>query len=188
VSSLGLAALAVLAVLLWWSPPPRPWTPTPVPGTATAAPAAARSALPVAALVPEALELLALSLQGGGSVGAGARCVAQVLPGAASTELGGVAEALTRGQDPDRAWAAAGPRWHPARRALDLAAQAGVAPSEALRRCASDLRQDAVAGVEAGTARLGVRLVLPLGLAFLPAFVLTTVLPLVLALTRGLAW
>jgi len=34
------------------------------------------------------------------------------------------------------------------------------------------------------TATLGIRIVLPLGLAFLPAFVLTTVVPVVLALAN----
>jgi pilus assembly protein TadC len=45
-----------------------------------------------------------------------------------------------------------------------------------------------VADVEVAAARLGVRLVVPLGLAYLPAFVLTTVVPVVLALTRSLSW
>ena len=38
--------------------------------------------------------------------------------------------------------------------------------------------------LEVATATLGVRIVLPLGLLFLPAFLLTTVVPIVLALAR----
>lgn len=140
------------------------------------------------ATVPEAMELLALALLGGGSLGAAVRHVALVLPEDRSQELSRVGLALHRGVDPAAAWADAGPAWAAAQRCLDLAAVAGVAPGPALRQAASDLRRDAIADVEVATARLGVRLVLPLGLAFLPAFVLTTVLPLVLALTRDLAW
>jgi pilus assembly protein TadC len=38
--------------------------------------------------------------------------------------------------------------------------------------------------LEVATATLGVRIVLPLGLLFLPAFILTTVAPIVLALAQ----
>lgn len=134
------------------------------------------------------MELLALALQGGGSLAEAARTVSLVVPAPAADGLARVADALRRGQDTEEAWSAAGQEWEPARRSLELARVAGVAPGEALRQAAADLRAAAVADVEVGTARLGVRMVLPLGLAFLPAFVLTTVLPLVLALTRDLTW
>ena len=106
--------------------------------------------------------------------------MATVLPSGSREELDGVGRALLTGADAGRAWAEAGAQWEAARRALELAAVAGVAPAQALRQAAADLRRDRVSDVELATARLGVRLVLPLGLAFLPAFVLTSVLPLVL--------
>ena len=40
--------------------------------------------------------------------------------------------------------------------------------------------------LDVAAARVGVRLVAPLGLVLLPAFCLTTVVPLVMALARGL--
>lgn len=192
----GLAAS--LVVLLWISPPPDAWTPTQ--GSGRWPPWAARAGrrtgsrggrettASTRALAPEAMELLALALQGGGSLAEAARTVSQVLPVPAGEGLSRVADALRRGQDTEQAWSAAGPEWEPARRSLELARVAGVAPGPALRQAAADLRAAMVADVEVGTARLGVRMVLPLGLAFLPAFVLTTVLPLVLALTRDLTW
>lgn len=139
-------------------------------------------------LVPETLELLALALEGGCAVPEAVNVVAAVLPEPHAGWLSEVAEALETGQDAYDAWAAAGPAWSAAARALDLAATAGVAPAEALRRAASDLRRDAVAEVEVSASRLGVRLVLPLGLAFLPAFVLTAVVPLVIALMGDVSW
>lgn len=139
-------------------------------------------------LVPEALELVALALLGGGSLPDAVTRVGELLPGTHGRQLTAVGDRLHEGAPEEEAWDDAGKHWAPARRSLQLAQAAGVAPGQALTRAAQDLRRDAVADVEVAAARLGVRLVLPLGLAYLPAFVLTTVLPVVLALTRGLAW
>ncbi|MGD8200373.1 type II secretion system F family protein [Ornithinimicrobium sp. W1679] len=139
-------------------------------------------------LVAEALELIALALQGGGSVAQALRTVGAVIPGPPGRELQDVATALHRGEDPDEAWGSVDACWTPGARSLRLAQAAGVAPGEALVGAARDLRREAVADVEVGAARLGVRLVVPLGLAYLPAFVLITVVPVVLALTRDLTW
>lgn len=213
VVDLGIASvLAASAVIAWPLPQRGPWTPRdPHPGTGAGraglrveAQAAERpgpagatrggtsSARPFETstvhLVPEALELIALALAGGSSVGAAAGTVAATLPGRHARELGAVAQALRGGEEPAEAWSAAGPHWAVARRSLDLAGQAGVPPAEALVQAARDLRRDAVADVEVAAARLGVRLVVPLGLFYLPAFVLTTVVPVVLALTRDLRW
>ncbi|WP_131103484.1 secretion system protein [Ornithinimicrobium sufpigmenti] len=192
-----VALAAVVVVLLWLPPRPPAWTP---PSGHGGRPWADRTWVGSSrrgrghqtgspqAVVPEALELLALALLGGGALAEAARTVSRVLAEGDGAGLARVASALHHGQDTDQAWAAAGPGWEPARRSLELARVAGVAPGPALRQTAADLRAAQITDVEVGTARLGVRLVLPLGLAFLPAFVLTTVLPLVLALTRDLSW
>lgn len=138
------------------------------------------------ATVPEVLDLLALALRGGADLQSAARHVARVAGGGVSRELGAVTAALAWGLDEDDAWDQAPAHWAPARRALSLSAKAGVPPAQLLSDAAADLRRDALAQVEVATARLAVRLVLPLGLAFLPAFILTTVLPVVLALATGL--
>lgn len=190
----GLAAAVV--VLLWVVPPPAPWTPDADRSVSRrwrrrgrrGAGASGPEPVSVRALVPEALELLALALLGGGALAQAARTVSSVLPEGHGAGLATVGAALHRGLDTDEAWARAGVEWDPARRSMELATVAGVAPGPALRQTAADLRATTVSDVEVATARLGVRMVLPLGLAFLPAFVLTTVLPLVLALTQDLAW
>jgi hypothetical protein len=51
-----------------------------------------------------------------------------------------------------------------------------------LLAAAEDLRRESLEQVELAAARVGVRLVAPLGLVLLPAFCLTTVVPLVVAL------
>lgn len=135
--------------------------------------------------LPEVLDHIALALRGGAGLQPALRQVASATPGDAGRELAAVAAAMAWGLDDDSAWANVPQRWQPAQRALVLAARGGVAPSELLSAAASDLRRDAVAQVELQTAQLSVQLVLPLGLAFLPAFVLTTVVPVVIALATS---
>lgn len=134
--------------------------------------------------VTEAMELIALAIATGSAVVPAVEGVAEVLGGRRGTELARVAAALAWGYD-DRAWEAAGAEWEPVHRALALAQRAGVPPADLLTTAAADLRRDRASRLETAAARLGVRLVLPLGLLFLPAFILTTVLPLVLALATG---
>ena len=68
--------------------------------------------------------------------------------------------------------------------ALTVAARAGVPPGPLLATAARDLLRREGETQEAAIGRVGVRLVLPLGLVLLPAFMCTTVLPLVLVMTR----
>lgn len=65
---------------------------------------------------------------------------------------------------------------------LTLARRAGVPAAALLRSAAEDLRDDAAADALAAAERLGVRLVVPLGVCVLPAFVLVGVVPVVVAL------
>lgn len=189
---LGAAALAVAGILSWPSSPRR-WSVKARPPAGSGGGAVVKvlrgrtRGAGGRHLVPEALELIALALGGGASVPRAVAEVASTLPAPLGAELGQVASGLACGEDPVQVWERTGDHWAPARRALSLAEAAGVAPTEALRAAAADLRRDAVADVEVATARLAVRLVLPLGLAYLPAFVLTTVVPLVLALVRDLS-
>jgi tight adherence protein B len=65
---------------------------------------------------------------------------------------------------------------------LALAGHAGVPAAELLRAAAVDRRADAAADGLARAERLGVRLVLPLGVCVLPAFVCVGVVPVVLGI------
>ncbi|PYY36045.1 hypothetical protein DEJ16_11130 [Curtobacterium sp. MCJR17_055] len=65
---------------------------------------------------------------------------------------------------------------------LALAGRAGVPAAGLLRACALDRRADAAAEGLARAERLGVRLVLPLGVCILPAFVLVGVVPVVVGI------
>jgi hypothetical protein len=79
-----------------------------------------------------------------------------------------------------------GPEWvQLLDRTLLLARDAGVPPAALLVSAAADERRRRTARRRLAAARLGVRVVLPTGLCLLPAFVLLTVVPMVLALLGG---
>jgi len=72
--------------------------------------------------------------------------------------------------------------------ALDLARRAGAPAAVLLRAAAEERRRDARAAARAAAERLGVQLVLPLGVCVLPAFVVVAVVPLVLSLLSSTDW
>lgn len=136
--------------------------------------------------VADAMDLMALALLGGAPVGRCLEVTAEHQPPAVRDALLQVSAALRWGVQPDAAWASVDPVWAPAGAALSLAERAGVPPAELLRQAAGRVRDDEAHRLEVAAARLSVRIVIPLGLCFLPAFVLLTVVPLVLAVARSL--
>jgi pilus assembly protein TadC len=110
--------------------------------------------------------------------------VAGVCKTRAGQDLAVVAAALRWGVDDAQAWSVVDNLWSRTALALRLAAASGAPPSGLLLSGAEDLRTRERAAVDEAAARVGVRLVLPLGLTFLPAFVLSTIVPVVVALSR----
>ena len=138
------------------------------------------------AQVSSALALLALAYRSGLPTWDVLEAVAAGLRGGASTDLRQVATALRWGATDAEAWASVGSAWAPAARAVAIAHQAGVPPSAMLLAASDDLRSAELERLEVSAAKVGVRLVAPLGLVLLPAFCLTTVAPLVIALAGDL--
>lgn len=130
------------------------------------------------------IDLLALTLRGGVGLVEAMEAVATRVGGSLGQHLQTVAAAHRWGVEDETAWASIPSAWQPAARALRMAATAGVPPAGLLVRAAEEVRRAEQQRLEVATATLGVRIVLPLGLAFLPAFVLTTVVPIVLALAH----
>jgi len=146
-------------------------------------------AFPVRTVVPVAevagvIDLLALTLRGGVGLVEAMEAVAARVGGPLGLHLRTVAAAGRWGVEDAAAWASVPSAWQPAARALRMAASAGVPPADALVGAADEVRRGERQRLEVATATLGVRIVLPLGLAFLPAFILTTVVPIVLALAQ----
>lgn len=134
--------------------------------------------------VVESLILLALAFRSGLPTCDVLEAVSARSGAAPASDLRQVATALRWGASDDEAWDAVDDRWAPAARAIALATRAGIAPGPLLLRAADDVAKAELERLEVSAAKVTVRLVLPLGLVLLPAFVLTTVLPIVAALAR----
>lgn len=141
--------------------------------------------------LPLLLDLLAACLAGGAPPMEAATAVAAALPGPAGDRLHAAAAALAVGSPPAEAWSAlaggaAGDPLSPAARALARAAEGGAPVAAAVSRVAADARVQARARGEQAARRVGVRVVAPLGLCFLPAFVLLGIVPVVAGLAGPL--
>lgn len=132
--------------------------------------------------VASALVLLALGYRSGLPTWQVLTTVAERSPERVARDLRQVAAALQWGAQEGEAWGSVDPAWAPAARAVAIAHHAGAPPGPLLLTAADDLRRSELERLEIAAARIGVRLVAPLGLVLLPAFCLTTVVPLVVAL------
>jgi pilus assembly protein TadC len=182
----GVAGLAVAAFLgRWWGVPV---------GVAIGfgvdrflrrrEPADARAARRRAvADLPLAADLLAASLRAGAPVDRAAAAVADAMGGPLGERLARTARSLRLGAAPPEAWAHL--RDVPGTDRLVAAAirssASGGALAGALGRLADDLRDDRTVAAEAAARRAGVLIVLPLGLCFLPAFLLAGLVPVIVA-------
>jgi Flp pilus assembly protein TadB len=95
-----------------------------------------------------------------------------------------VVTGLRAGAPPEAAWAAwlADPRLAPLARTAVRTTHSGAATAEELRRTAARLRVQRRAVLQQRVRQASVWVVVPLGLCFLPAFVLVAVVPLVIGL------
>lgn len=183
------AALAVVAVLLWpGRAGSRPAMPRPASRTGSGGRLGGSRALSGAPTttddVADALVLLALALRTGMGQQEALELVSRLAAHGAGRHLASVAAALRWGRDGAEAWSYAPPVWRPAATAWRAAAAAGCGPAALVEQAAGRLRDEEERRLEAAAARAGVLLVLPLGLAFLPAFLCTAVVPVVLALAH----
>ncbi len=132
--------------------------------------------------VASALALLALAYRTGLPTWQVLTAVAQTVDDPVAGDLLQVATALQWGASEADAWASVGPAWSSAAHVISLAHAGGVPPGPLLVTASDDLHRAELDRLEVAAAQVGVRLVVPLGLVLLPAFCLTTVVPLVAAL------
>lgn len=132
------------------------------------------------------MDLLAAALLSGAPVTAALGVVGEAVGGPDGERLRTVAGLLSMGALPEVAWAGTGPRWEPVARCLALAAASGAPTAGLLHRAAQLERADRGARQAAAAQRLGVRVLLPMGLCALPGFAALGVVPLVLALAGSL--
>lgn len=134
--------------------------------------------------LPVAVDLLAACLRGGSSWGESVEAVATAVGGPLGARLHWVAAQVRLGADPVATWLALAdePALAGLARAAARAADSGSALAPTLARLAQDQRRAARAEGFARARAAGVRAVAPLGLCFLPSFVLIGIVPAVVGI------
>jgi len=137
-----------------------------------------------------ALDLMAACLRSGASPARAAASVSRCLGEPTAAALAKAARALHGGVDATSAWsdllAVGGESAAIARSALRRSLSSGSGLADALERAADHIRRSSAVDVEARLHASTVRVVLPLALCFLPAFVLVGVVPIVAGIASGL--
>jgi|RhiMethySRZTD1v2_1073278.scaffolds.fasta_scaffold334304_2 Flp pilus assembly protein TadB len=151
-------------------------------------PAAVRRREALARDLPGAVDLLVAAFAAGVAPGPALGLVADALDGPVSAELGALHRRLDLGADPASLWSelAAHPQLAPLGRALARAHDTGASVTTAGARLARELRERARAEVESRARSVSTRAAAPLGMCFLPAFVLLGIVPLVAGLVGSL--
>ncbi|MGI5485220.1 type II secretion system F family protein [Microtetraspora malaysiensis] len=138
----------------------------------------------MAADLPFAVDLIVACLRAGQPVIGAVDAVAEALGGPLGERLSWVAGQMRLGAEPEAAWGALAqdPSLAPLARAMIRAVRRGAPVAEVLTRLADDARQAARASSSAAARKAGIQAVAPLGLCFLPAFVLLGIIPVVAGL------
>ncbi|WP_037574650.1 type II secretion system F family protein [Phaeacidiphilus oryzae] len=147
-----------------------------------------RTEVALAGQLPLTADLLAACLAAGGGAESAAAAVSAAVGPPMAGRLSAVAAELRLGGEPAESWARfaeGAPALGPLGRCLERATLSGAPPAAALARLADARRTAAAAAAQARVRRAGVLATLPLGLCFLPAFVLTGVVPTVAGLAAG---
>jgi Flp pilus assembly protein TadB len=156
----------------------------------TEEPAVRRRRERLARELPSAVALLAACLGAGADVGSALRLVADGLGGPVAQELHTLAAGLALGADPAGVWQtlAGHPQLAPLGRAMLRAQRTGASAAAAIADLAADLAGQDRGRLEDAARRVGVRAAAPLGLCFLPAFLLLGIVPMAAGLfsTMGL--
>ncbi|GAA1993596.1 type II secretion system F family protein [Kitasatospora viridis] len=177
----GLAIGVLVGAALWrWLPVVR--SPT--------AQRALREEELLTAQLPLAAELLAACLGSTASPTRAAEAVARTVGGPMERRLSATAAELSLGAPPAACWDRFGADsavLAPLARCLIRTTVSGAPPAVPLRELAVSQRASAARAAHARVRRAGVLATAPLGLCFLPAFVLIGIAPVVLGLVTGFA-
>ncbi|MGO1591386.1 MAG: type II secretion system F family protein [Ancrocorticia sp.] len=128
-----------------------------------------------------AADLIGAALRAGTSIPGALRALDTALEEEGENHVNRAAQILLMGGQWEEAWSEAPEHLHPVRDALEPAWTDGAAPLPLLERCADTIRQSRDRKAREAAAKLGTKLVMPLGLCFLPAFVVLGIIPVIAA-------
>ena len=135
--------------------------------------------------LPLAADLLAAALLAGATAEGGLATVGRAVGPVVGPDLARVAQALATGASVDEAWAGSPADLAPMAVVLRRSMATGAPAAPALTAVAADWRAAQRAAWRERAGRVGVRSALPLGVCFLPAFVLIGIVPVVVGLLHG---
>ena len=132
--------------------------------------------------IADAALMLQLALASGAGILESLEQVAEISPPRIRAELRRVIAAYRWGLGHERAWSYADAAWSPVASALALSLEHGAAPAASVKAAGERLAASERSRMQAAAGKAETFLLIPLVVLFLPAFALTTVLPLVIAL------
>ena len=146
-----------------------------------------RRRLRIAADLPLAVDLLVVCLGAGRPVSSAVAVVGEAVGGPLGDELRRVGSRIELGGDQLVVWADTGrdAALAPLARAVARALDTGAPVAESLTHLADDLRRERRAAADVTAHRVAVRSAGPLGLCFLPAFVLVGIVPTIIGAFRN---
>lgn len=147
-----------------------------------------RRRLRIAADLPLAADLLVVCLTAGRPVAAAVAVVGDAVGGPLGQELTRAGRRVELGADPTVVWSDTGrvAALGPLARAITRALDSGAPVAESLTALSADLRHERRAVADEAARRVAVRSAGPLGLCFLPAFVLVGIVPTIIGAFRTL--
>lgn len=176
-----LIGLLVAAAVWWWNGAPNASRFSPKSGDPRERESGRKESHgPTIDEIPLILDLTAAMLGAGLSLTESLRALAVSVR--SCQDLSRVSRSLELGMSWDDAWATAPDNFAPLESALAFSRLAGASSSSLLVDSAQAFRRQAHRHFEKKAAELGVKLIVPLGLCALPAFLLLGVGPLVLSL------
>ena len=138
--------------------------------------------------LPAAVQLLGACLVAGSAMTTALASVAGAMPGAVGDELELLRRRLQWATDPASVWRSVDGPLEALGRTMARAHESGASVQHAVARLAGDLRGAARARADARARTIEVRAAAPLGLCFLPAFVLLGVVPMAAGLFASLSF
>jgi Flp pilus assembly protein TadB len=141
----------------------------------------------VAAELPVAADLLAACLSSGCALSDAAVATARALGGPVGEVLERAVVLQSLGGDPSSCWevVAREPGLEPLGKAVARAVRSGAPMAQVVEALSEDARQRRRAAAETQARAIGVKAAAPVGLCFLPAFLLVGVVPVVLGAAQG---